>query len=566
MIYVLNRAVIIFPLLIILSVCPGSGATYYVDSSCRQSGDGTTPICGPHGPFKSWAEVKWAAGNIYSQKGGTTTYETIKVNASGTKANVITINSYGSGKAMIDGSLMISSNAWTANDPVTGVYSIPATLARMPLYEDDVPVPYATTSSCLDGNTYWQRGVKNYYKPSSGTPSNHTLQYYRPGSDSLGIGLDLGANSYITIDGLSFRRWRTDIGTSVTINGTHNDYVTIMNCSFDDSGWGIYIFATQATSTNITIAKNSFSHLMNSLELASVKCEQVGDIGKFDTVTISNNIISNCSQAKNTSSIFTNYVTIGSGFDTEGIGLQNIKNSIISANNINGLCRGVVLYACSNSQTHNNLFSNNFIDTSQAPIILYNNKAGKFYENNLYYNILRGGRSDGWDSALVLQNAYAGMNYIYNNTIISTAGHIVEYVWIADYFTFKNNIFVHSDNYGHIFDSAYEIPHTVFDYNLWSAFPESYALYVLNSNYYTYAQWRGTLGFDTHSPAKTSDPLFASASSGNYTLTSSSPAKWAGLNVGLTADCLGNPVNDPPSIGAYEYISKPGPPTHFRMY
>ena len=99
--------------------------TYYVDPTCGSSGDGTTTTCGANGPFKTWAEVTWAAGNTYSQKGGTTTTARIVVGASGTSGNVITINSYGTGKAILNGAVTIAKESWTADDPVSGVYSHP---------------------------------------------------------------------------------------------------------------------------------------------------------------------------------------------------------------------------------------------------------------------------------------------------------------------------------------------------------------------------------------------------------------------------------------------------------
>jgi|GEM_PF-2224606 len=108
---------------VLLGLIPIGGARaqaamYYIDPTCSTSGDGTTTTCGDHGPFKTWAEVPWAAGNTYSQKGGTTAYEQITVGASGTAGYPITITSYGTGNAILNGGITIPADSWAANDPV----------------------------------------------------------------------------------------------------------------------------------------------------------------------------------------------------------------------------------------------------------------------------------------------------------------------------------------------------------------------------------------------------------------------------------------------------------------
>jgi hypothetical protein len=55
------------------------------------------------------------------------------------------------------------------------------------------------------------------------------------------------------------------------------------------------------------------------------------------------------------------------------------------------------------------------------------------------------------------------------------------------------------------------------------------------------------------------NPLFTNGSGSyslatDFTLSSGSPAKWAGVNVGLTTDYAGKPVHNPPSMGSFEFI------------
>ena len=57
----------------------------------------------------------------------------------------------------------------------------------------------------------------------------------------------------------------------------------------------------------------------------------------------------------------------------------------------------------------------------------------------------------------------------------------------------------------------------------------------------------------TYADSIKSDPLFMGG--GDYHLQSSSPAKYAGTNVGLSTDYAGNAWQNPPSIGALEFVS-----------
>jgi len=77
---------------------------------------------------------------------------------------------------------------------------------------------------------------------------------------------------------------------------------------------------------------------------------------------------------------------------------------------------------------------------------------------------------------------------------------------------------------------------------------------------YFQSQWatfKSKTGQDTHSPPP-SDPLFVSSS--DYHLRTGSQAIHTGVNMGLKTDYDGNSFKDPPSIGAYEYDSKPTSP------
>ena len=72
----------------------------------------------------------------------------------------------------------------------------------------------------------------------------------------------------------------------------------------------------------------------------------------------------------------------------------------------------------------------------------------------------------------------------------------------------------------------------------------------------TLSQWQA-LGYDTHSQGISVDPKFLNAGGSyaldtDFKLQNSSPAINKGINVGLTQDYFGNPINGTVDIGAIE--------------
>ena len=524
-------------------------ATYYIDPTCRSSGNGSTTICGTSGPFKTWAEVPWGAGNTYSQKGGTTAYEQITVKASGTPGKVITINSYGKGRANLNGGITIPSSSWKVNDPVTGVYSM-TSFGRLTL-EDSVFIKQASSSRCTNGNQYFASGYKNYYKPTSGTPASHTVEKVR---DS---GIEIGANSFITITGFNFTKYRTDINGIVKASGTANNFIIIKNNMFINSQFGISISTNNYKSINNKIIDNTFDSIFSSIEL-HVAAVDTGGTGNFSGAEIANNTITHCSEIQGVNTAYAWDLVDRSGWDKEGVGTQNLINSNVHDNKITGNCRGVVLYVGNASDGSNNYVYKNYINTNNSGLLfLFGASTPSFGNNNIYTNIVIGGATDPTHAAVVLGNGRSPSfvyNNFYNNTVIFNNTGI--YSGFIDYYRIVNNIFYNSGSVNHHIGISNNPAHMYYNYNLY--FPSRGGAYW--NNHDSSMPWRSwkALGYDANSLAP-ADPHFFNAAGGDYTLNSSSPAKWAGANIGLKSDYSGKSVHNPPSIGAYEYISTPVP-------
>ena len=100
--------------------------------------------------------------------------------------------------------------------------------------------------------------------------------------------------------------------------------------------------------------------------------------------------------------------------------------------------------------------------------------------------------------------------------------------------------------------------------------PDGATLFRFNVTNYNIANWKTATSGDANSI--TTDPAFVNAG-GSYNLDTDfkiptgSPAKDAGVDVGLTVDYFGNavPYNSLYDIGAHEYTEGANPPILFKL-
>ena len=557
--------------ILLMLTSPAWGATFYIDSSCGSSGDGTTPTCGAQGPFKTAAEIKWVGGNSYLFKGGVNVStigmnphsSIITVGASGTAGNPITIGSYGTGQAILNGGITINTSSWVDNDPVAGVYSYTTPWGAQLLWEDSVPLKHASDKTCANGN-WWADGATIFYKPTTGTISDHVVETYHL------VGVDTNNHNYITIDGLTFTKLYYGVANKIPsqINASH---IIVNNCRFTNSQRGIFLVNNNDVDGSIKISSSTFDYVGSSI--------MIGGFGVSANVDISYNTITHCSQVYgaigyewfDAMSVFT---------DIEGIGVQNLTHSNIYKNKITGICRGIYPYASGAKTSHDVNIYQNYISTARVGLLfLPSFLTTSYYNINAYYNVLENCgaiESMSRNSAVVIStiNTPTGeWNNLSNNTIVGSPYGIfvIPRTGYTDmYWKIKNNIIYNTIN-----KHVYEVPNAtptniVYDYNLY--YPDKAdAFYTKIGSNETFAQWKAIDGYRDALSPKPANPLFVSAT--NFNLQSASPAIKAGANVSGVHDVVG--ISDYadqsvynmsyPDIGAYTYIKTVSSPKNLRI-
>ncbi len=187
--------------------------------------------------------------------------------------------------------------------------------------------------------------------------------------------------------------------------------------------------------------------------------------------------------------------------------------------------------------------------------------AGNASHCYIFNNVLVQDEADYTRTPIAFHGGETGPHFVYNNTILargpgSAGPHTVFTTETPEKFTWENNVysgFGSSSEYAFDFENGYGSQIAASDYNLWynmrdalgyPAFPQSM----------TFAQWKSTTGFDTHSLV--ANPQLTS--SFPYALGSGSPAIAAGVN--LTPLCTGRlaPLckdrlgNQRPASGAWD--------------
>lgn len=538
-------------LFIVLWMLIGSATqatNYYFSNTGSDSNNGLSPLS-PKQTITAANALILSAGDSVLFKCGNTFNEQFIVPASGSVGNPIVISSYETGVKPIFSSQILTAS-WTLIG--SGVYSTTGWSGSIYafLWEGNKSIAKASSSACSDGQWYYSAGT-TYYKPTSGTPADHVIQYARlyGSTGNYTAGINVSDRSYITITGLQFQR----CGEGITSwdSGAGTTGIEIKNCEFYYSQDGVLLLPGANHNSNALIHDNYFKWCHNAVRLYCTLATKAGETtaSQNKNCKIYSNEMDECGTIDGTTLWSSLY-----GTDYEAIGLNNIQNCLIYENYIHGGHQiGVNIWNIANQYGRNNLVYRNHIkDNGYTPISLDGNPASIGYSGNwIFYNlIINSGNASGFTFSQGLSET--GMNYFVNNTCTGDWAGFKLYTTYnaAMYLTIQNNLFFATDIY---YSRINGVPtNLLINNNMYQHKSGGSQSFLVNNAVKTFAEFQA-MGYETN--GSINDPLFVSS---NYQLQSISPAINSGAILGLTTDYLNHAIVDIPDLGCYEYLNFSG--------
>jgi len=538
--------------------------TYYIDAT--NGSDGSNGLS-PETAWKIISKVNsmsFNPGDSILFKRGEIWREQLTVPSSGSAGNPITFGAYGSGDLpKITGADLAS--GWTGPDG-NGEYYISVSGVVYVVIRNGTLVQRGSGIGSLNDDEWYYYGLKLYYKP----PSDHSPTEYAIEYGVRLTAITVNDRDYITIEDLHTEAANTNWNSGDSPGNIHlllANNITIRNCLIKNSPLnGISI----SGSSNVIVENNTIQYCAEGI-LGKSK-DDTSEISEY--LTVRNNNISH---------IGYNHYRLSD--DMEGVGFNQVNNSIIEHNDISycgnpetaieGKGNGIVIYLGSGNKVQYNRVH----DYYQSGIVVSTTNV------EVSYNVIYNGSSVADSAAAMawycgIRASQDGENMkIYNNIIYrqkarSTVGNGHRNanicVFVGPYSTqstiVKNNIMTELDqSLQNGFDHSVVVLeggtlNLISDYN--NIYRNDLDTIIYNNYYgngeYTQAQfstYQNDTGLDANSISN--NPIFIDTANNDFHLDSSSPCIDAGINVGLTLDFDGNPVphGPAPDIGAYEYVS-----------
>jgi hypothetical protein len=422
------------------------------------------------------------------------------------------------------------------------------------LFEDDIALPKASSSACIDGYWYYDTVKKPfiiYYKPTRGTPADHKVE--RLWADSLNSrrGIDLADRSNVTVYGLTFDRCGVGIyfGQDLQSTGLKVSNIIIRNNKVTRSYWGIWgRYYKDGIISDVRIYDNVVDY--SSYGIGSWLARPAGTrtAGHNTRFVITRNRVLNLDSASDSISWNQAFGSHDNDrIDHEGISFQDVQDSEISYNYIKAKVpvrgmspRGIFLYGSYGTtakMSGNSILYNKLEGAFQVGIYVCCDSAGGWdyagFENNLIaYNVMVGDADpyhvhSSFCSKFSKYNPATGTNYFINNTIWNSdksGAWGISMSATSGTWVIRNNIIKAGRNFA--LGSAGNptpTPRTfTIDHNIYA----TNTYFILNDLTTSLAKWMAA-GYDAVG-SKLIDPLLNS----DGTLTSSSPAIGTGLNLG----------------------------------
>jgi hypothetical protein len=513
-----------------------SGLTYYVDAT---GGSDSNTGLAPATPWKTINKVNrsiFQPGDSILLKRGEIWREQLTVSSSGSSGHVITYAAFGTGaNPRLTGCDIFS--PWTYEAPS---YFVSKPAPPYFVLQDGALLTKVASKSSLAPGTFWYdtANKKLYIRAlSDANPADHLIEASVRPSTSTGLA-DFNGKSYVTINSIDIiYSERMGINNYAGTSNQTNQWVKNSTSSYTAKG-GI-VFASDNKPFSYSLIDSCTVHHVNLDGTAAYEGITImyGTNFEIKNCTVHDHIhegidvhSGNPSGVSSIGTIHGNLVYRYTGIDPRpGIYVDGGESIDIYGNVVYGQKSASLPYAQGiflntelpgNANSNIRVFYNILYDNNEG-IALHSQNGSDLTSISIFNNVFAKNTGHGlyWDSTVL--NHLKGTQQLKNNIFWGNTG-----TQIADLTT-----------------GAYAIAQTIIDYNLFAALASS-----------------DTFGLH---PVKTSDAKFTDYAQNDYTLQSTSPARNAGVNVGLTTDFAGNPVpawlGKNPDIGAFETIQTIAP-------
>lgn len=510
----------------------GLCSTYYISSSSGKDSNSGTSSQTPWKTLNKLEKVTMHPGDSILLKRGDIWNESFIISNSGTKDKPILISAYAEGAMpVLNGATLL--DKWTLN--ADGIYTAKYHGTCNGLLEDGRPIKRALSPGLKDGQWYFD-GSFIFYKPAIGKASAHQVERC-----ARGALITIKDTEHVIIDGIVFYG-----ANSFGIRLIDCSYIVIRNCRVTCNGQdGISIQRMRAelNCKSIIIHKNIVEWNANGIYIT----------GKDDG--FKSDGYSDC-EIKNNTVTHTNYQNVWghSTKDGHALGIQNSSFCRFEGNTITDNYSGIALWTAANYESHNNIFTRNYIARS----LLYGIVHGADGANNSFHNtfsfniIIDCGHSAGHWGGLRINRSQSKGNKYYNNTLYNNDINIYLYS-LPDYHVIKNNISMSPQKY-HVWVDDSAGTHNVIDNNCYYSIRNNFFHFRSPQNL-PFAAWQKKSQQDASSIL--TDPFLKSSapvSENDFRLSENSPCRGRARNTGfdMGKDFFGNKCND---IGASGFMT-----------
>jgi hypothetical protein len=565
----LMKKLVLFLILLCLWPVLANATVYYVANAGNDSCNGTSSSLGSSGAcaWQSIAHVnahKFNSGDSILFQSGGTWREQLTVPSSGSAGSPITFGSYGSGALPVINGANLLSSGWIQTQ--SNIWQVNVTTQPKQIFFNGVRGTLVASAGAIASANQWFWAANVLYVYSTSNPATaFTSPGIEAGTNTYNI--ETNGNSYLTFNNLHLTESN---GYGMIFHIANASYLIVNGLTVDHAYLEGIANGGANRVTNVTIENSTVSWCgASGIDIASTPASYW---------TIQNNVVNNNCQvdiadngifqycggiksfagnALNTYTLITGNIVYSQGKrpsgsrvvnpTAAGIWLDTFVNTsyangaVVTKNNVyDNQTAGIFIENGSYSTVAYNLVYNNTSgsDTYGIRVSDWHNISPTNY-NRVYNNVIYGNEIGGIDvsgSQGSEANRCIG-NEVKNNIIVGNATAPNPNQLVAE-FGGENDGTMGSGN--------------VYLNNALGPEQSHFIRWGNTTNKNTYAAWYAAYPAANGHTVK-GDPLFVSTSIPDFHLQPTSPAINAGVNVGLTTDYAGNPVHNPPSIGAYEY-------------